>query len=61
MANKNIQIKHKEGNNWNNLYPFTTTENVFENNGLSLKERLEVEQQEREEIGRTTIIRGGDM
>lgn len=40
MVDKNIQMKKREGNSWNNLYPITLTENVFNNEGLPLSNEL---------------------
>ena len=41
MVNKNIQMKKREGNAWDNLYPISLTQNIFNNNGDSLTAILE--------------------
>lgn len=48
MSNKNIQMKNKNGSNWDNLYPITLTDNVFDKDGESLPTQLaqKVEQTE---------------
>lgn len=35
--NKNIQMKHRNGEGWDNLYPLTLEQNVVNNNGISSK------------------------
>lgn len=40
MVNKNIQMKQKDGQSWNNLFPLTLTENVFDNNGVKISEKF---------------------
>lgn len=40
MVDKNIQIKHKNGSTWDKLYPTTTSNNVFDENGISVKTDL---------------------
>lgn len=41
MTNKNIQMKKREGNGWDNLFPLTTEENVFNNQGEPLNQSLD--------------------
>lgn len=41
MVNKNIQMKKREGNSWDNLYPVTLTENTFNANGEDLNTLLD--------------------
>lgn len=41
MVNKNIQMKKKTETGWDNLYPLTLNENVFDNNGVMLTTQLE--------------------
>lgn len=36
MVNKNIQMKSKNGDTWDNLFPLTLMENVFNNNGQNI-------------------------
>lgn len=36
MVNKNIQMKEKDSNSWNNLFPLTLQENVFNETGTPL-------------------------
>lgn len=36
MANRNIQIKNKNGETWDNLFPLTLSENVYDNEGKSV-------------------------
>lgn len=38
MVNKNIQMKKKEGNEWDNLFPITLFENIFNNEGINLSD-----------------------
>lgn len=40
MTNKNIQMKHKQNGAWNNLYPLTLTENVFNAAGRKIDDIL---------------------
>lgn len=40
MVNKNIQMKEKDGNKWNNLFPLSLNENIFNNDGLNLNNQL---------------------
>src|SRR5690606_29885860 len=40
MANRNIQMKKRNGDTWDNLYPITLDTNVFNENGISVSERL---------------------
>lgn len=40
MANRNIQMKKKNGDTWDNLYPITLDTNVFNENGKSVSEQL---------------------
>lgn len=40
MVNKNIQMKKREGNDWDNLFPLTTTENVYSLEGKPLTDSL---------------------
>lgn len=40
MANRNIQMKKRNGTAWDNLYPITLDTNVFDKNGRSVKEQL---------------------
>jgi hypothetical protein len=37
MANKNIQMKHKNGTDWDNMYPITLINNIFDTDGNNLK------------------------
>lgn len=41
MVNKNIQMKQKDGDSWNNLYPLSLNENIYNTDGQSLNEQLE--------------------
>lgn len=41
MENRNIQMKKKNNNVWDNLYPISLNENIFNTDGLSLNEQLE--------------------
>ena len=41
MVNKKIQMKARNGNEWDNLFPLTLNENVFNSSGLSLNTQLE--------------------
>ena len=40
MVNKNIQMKARNGNEWDNLFPLTLTENVFDNEGNNIEYML---------------------
>src|SRR5690606_26721418 len=40
MANRNIQMKKRNGDTWDNLYPITLDTNVFNEIGISVSERL---------------------
>lgn len=40
MADKNIQMKQRVGSSWDNLFPITLNENVFDENGVSLPTKL---------------------
>lgn len=40
MANKNIQMRHKNGSGWDNLLPITHEGNVFDDNGEGLPAKL---------------------
>lgn len=40
MSAKNIQMKNKNGNTWDNLYPITLSENVFDKTGKSVASQL---------------------
>lgn len=37
MTNKNIQMKKREGNSWDNLYPVTLFNNVYNSKGVDLE------------------------
>lgn len=56
MVNKNIQMKKKNGESWDNLFPLTFDENVYDEAGKSLKafkqEKQQQLNQEFEEIDR---------
>lgn len=41
MVNRNIQMKKREGNDWDNLYPISLTENIYTKNGTSLDNEIE--------------------
>lgn len=41
MTNKNIQMKKREGNDWDNLFPITLNENVFNENGVDLNTQMQ--------------------
>lgn len=41
MVNRNIQMKKKNNDEWENLFPLTLNENVFNTDGLSLNDQLE--------------------
>lgn len=41
MTNKNIQMKHSNNGKWDNLYPITLFENVFNTDGKSVNDELE--------------------
>ena len=40
MAHKNIQMKKREGSQWDNLYPITLDSNVFDTKGVPLSQKL---------------------
>lgn len=40
MADKNIQMKKKNGQTWDNMFPITLDSNVFDTNGKSVKSQL---------------------
>ena len=40
MVNRNIQMKKKNNDEWENLFPLTLNENVFNNDGLNLNDQL---------------------
>lgn len=40
MANKNIQMKKRNGQSWDNMFPVTLDSNVFDENGNSVKDEL---------------------
>lgn len=40
MANRNIQMKKRNGTAWDNLYPITLDTNVFDKDGKSIKDQL---------------------
>lgn len=40
MVNKNIQMKKREGNDWDNLFPITLTDNVYDVNGVTIENKL---------------------
>lgn len=42
MTNKNIQMKHSNNGKWDNLYPITLFENVFDKDGKILNDELKV-------------------
>lgn len=50
MANRNIQMKKKSGDTWDNLYPITLGTNVFNENGISVSEQLAQTEQDIEKI-----------
>lgn len=41
MTNRTIQIKKRNGDSWDNLYPITLSDNVFNQNGKSVSSQLE--------------------
>ena len=41
MKNKNIQMKEKDGKDWNNLFPISLNENIFNDKGINLNKQLE--------------------
>jgi len=41
MVNKNIQMKSKNGDTWDNLFPLTLEENIFNSNGIPLDNTIE--------------------
>ena len=41
MVNRNIQMKKKNNEEWENLFPLTLNENVFNNDGIDLNTQLE--------------------
>lgn len=49
MANRNIQMKKRTGENWDNLYPITLDSNVFDENGNSVKSQL-AQKADKEEV-----------
>lgn len=55
MTNKNIQMKKREGNEWDNLFPITLTENVFDDVGVSLKEIISLFNVDIERIDEYTL------
>jgi hypothetical protein len=40
MVNRKIQMKNWNGATWDNLFPYTVTENVFDRNGVDLETNL---------------------
>lgn len=40
MVNKTIQMKHSNNGEWDNLYPVTLTENVYDNDGVSIETKV---------------------
>ena len=40
MVNKNIQMKKREGNDWDNLFPVTLSTNVFNHSGETIEQEL---------------------
>lgn len=40
MVNKNIQMKARNGSEWDNLFPLTLNENVYNNEGIGLSQQL---------------------
>lgn len=40
MANRNIQIKKRRGSLWDNLFPITLSDNVFDESGNTVKQQI---------------------
>lgn len=41
MAEKNIQMKRKQGDNWDSLYPVTRAKNTIDSNGKNVQEHID--------------------
>ena len=50
MINKNIQMKKREGDDWDNLFPVTLTENVYDKIGNSVDSEIERLDQKDEDL-----------
>lgn len=55
MTDRNIQIRNKVGDSWDNLYPLTLSGNVFDENGQSVKSQIS------DQDNSNNFIRGNSM
>lgn len=53
MVNRNIQMKKREGNEWENLFPLTLDENIYDNDGISLETYKQTKETELQELADT--------